>query len=73
MSENGLTIDQAAALLGVSRQAVNSLIGRARLYASNENGKWHVEAESLAEYALLRLGELQKEENKLKNLLKSVQ
>ena len=73
MSENGYTIDQAAALLGVSRQAVNSLIRRARLYASNDNGKWHIEPESLVEYATLRLGELEKEENKLKNLLKSLQ
>ncbi len=73
MLENGLTIDQAATLLGVSRQAVNSLIRRARLYASNDNGKWRIEPESLTEYALMRLRELEKEQNKLKNLLKSVQ
>lgn len=73
MNENGYTIEQVAQLMGVSRQYVNSLIKRARLYASNNNGKWYIHISALIDYATGRLGELEKEEKKLKKLLKSLQ
>ena len=68
--EGYYTVKEAAEILNVSRQCIESLISRNRLKYTKTNGILRAD---MINYLLLRIDELDTEKKKIKSLLNSLQ